>query len=674
MAKDFLPINKNDMQKRGWDELDFVVITGDAYVDHPSFGTAIISRVIEAEGFRVGIIAQPNWKTDADFKRFGRPKYAFMINSGNIDSMVAHYTAAKKKRSDDAYSAGNKAGKRPDRALTVYCKKVREIYPDVPIIVGGLEASLRRFANYDYWDDEVKPSVLLESGADILIYGMGENQIIEIVNRFKNGLSVKEMTDIKGICYVSEAPVNGKTLPSFEAVKADKREYAKAARMELDEADHIRGKTLVQKHGKSFLVQNPPMPPLTQSELDRVYGLPYMRYYHPVYESEGGVPAIKEVEFSITHNRGCFGACNFCSLAFHQGRFITCRSKQSVINEAKSFLDNPHFKGYIHDVGGPTANFRRPSCDLQLKQGLCKGRKCLAPAPCKNLVANHEEYLDILREMRKIKGIKKVFIRSGIRFDFLMEDKDEQFFRELVKYHISGQLKVAPEHCSAAVLDKMGKPHIESYIRFKKKYDRLNNEEGMKQFLVPYLMSSHPGSTLKDAIELALFLKKEHIHPQQVQDFYPTPGTISTAMFYTGLDPYTMEPVFVPKTYEQKKMQRALLQYFKPENHDIVRKALIQAGRADLIGFTDKCLVPPERSGGKGTAHRKGKYTQGGYGRADAKSAGGTADGKSGKYGKKGRGGKSAGNAKNGDRRKVSHQWISEKSTKKSGKSKRQTR
>lgn len=665
MAKDFLPINKNDMQKRGWDELDFVVITGDAYVDHPSFGTAIISRVIEAEGFRVGIVAQPNWKTDADFKRFGRPKYAFMINSGNIDSMVAHYTAAKKKRSDDAYSAGNKAGKRPDRALTVYCKKVREIYPDVPIIVGGLEASLRRFANYDYWDDEVKPSILVESGADILIYGMGENQIIEIVNRFKNGLSVKEMTDIKGICYVSEVPVNGKTLPSFEAVKADKREYAKAARMELDEADHIRGKTLVQKHGKSFLVQNPPMPPLTQSELDRVYGLPYMRYYHPVYESEGGVPAIKEVEFSITHNRGCFGACNFCSLAFHQGRFITCRSKQSVINEAKSFLDNPHFKGYIHDVGGPTANFRRPSCDLQLKQGLCKGRKCLAPAPCKNLVANHEEYLDILREMRKIKGIKKVFIRSGIRFDFLMEDKDEQFFRELVKYHISGQLKVAPEHCSAAVLDKMGKPHIESYIRFKKKYDRLNNEEGMKQFLVPYLMSSHPGSTLKDAIELALFLKKEHIHPQQVQDFYPTPGTISTAMFYTGLDPYTMEPVFVPKTYEQKKMQRALLQYFKPENHDIVRKALIQAGRADLIGFTDKCLVPPERSGGKDTAHRKGKYTQGGYGRADAKS---------GKYGKKGRGGKSAGNAKNGDRGKVSHQWISEKSTKKSGKSKRQTR
>ena len=680
-----------------------MVITGDAYVYHPSFGTSIISRVIEAEGFRVGIIAQPNWKTDTDFKRFGRPKYAFMINSGNIDSMVAHYTAAKKKRSDDAYSAGNKAGKRPDRALTVYCKKVREIYPDVPIVVGGLEASLRRFANYDYWDDEVKPSILLESGADILIYGMGENQIIEIVNRFKNGLSVKEMTDIKGICYISEIPVNGKSLPSFEMVKTDKREYAKAARMELDEADHIRGKTLVQKHGKSFLVQNPPMPPLTQSELDRVYGLPYMRYYHPVYESEGGVPAIKEVEFSITHNRGCFGACNFCSLAFHQGRFITCRSKQSVINEAKSFLDNPHFKGYIHDVGGPTANFRRPSCDLQLKQGLCKGRKCLAPAPCKNLVANHEEYLDILREMREIKGIKKVFIRSGIRFDFLMEDKDEQFFRELVKYHISGQLKVAPEHCSAAVLDKMGKPHIESYIRFKRKYDRLNNEEGMKQFLVPYLMSSHPGSTLKDAIELALFLKKEHIHPQQVQDFYPTPGTISTAMFYTELDPYTMEPVFVPKTYEQKKMQRALLQYFKPENYDIVRKALTIAGRTDLIGFSEKCLVPPQRNDSRSTAGQGkngkspgnrngygGGYSSGqnganGQGHGADKNGGkhqsGGKNSKNNKYNKynntgnkNGRDGKSAGNDKNGDRRKVSHQWISEKSTKKSGKSKRRTR
>ena len=571
MIKDFLPINKEDMEKRGWDELDFVVITGDAYVDHPTFGTAIISRVIEAEGFRVGILAQPNWKTDTDFKRFGRPKYAFMINSGNIDSMVAHYTAAKKRRSDDAYSAGNKAGKRPDRAVTVYCKKVREIYPDVPIVIGGLEASLRRFANYDYWDDRVRPSILVESGADILIYGMGENQTVEIVNRLRNGEDIKSMTDIKGTCYLSDKPIAGKFVPSFEQVRDEKREYAKAARIELDEADHIRGKMLVQKHGDRFLVQNPPMPPLTQPELDRVYELPYMRYYHPIYESEGGVPAIKEVEFSITHNRGCFGACNFCSLAFHQGRFITCRSKQSVLKEAEELTKNPHFKGYIHDVGGPTANFRRPSCDLQLKQGLCKGRKCLAPAPCKNLVADHREYLDILRSMRNIKGIKKVFIRSGIRFDFLLEDSDEEFFRELVKYHISGQLKVAPEHCSAAVLDKMGKPHIESYIRFKKKYDEFNRNEGLKQYLVPYLMSSHPGSTLKDAIELALFLKREHIHPQQVQDFYPTPGTISTAMFYTELDPYTMEPVFVPKTREEKKMQRALLQYFKPENYDIVR-------------------------------------------------------------------------------------------------------
>lgn len=632
MIKDFLPINKEDMEKRGWDELDFVVITGDAYVDHPTFGTAIISRVIEAEGFRVGILAQPNWKTDTDFKRFGRPKYAFMINSGNIDSMVAHYTAAKKRRSDDAYSAGNKAGKRPDRAVTVYCKKVREIYPDVPIVIGGLEASLRRFANYDYWDDRVRPSILVESGADILIYGMGENQTVEIVNRLRNGEDIKSMTDIKGTCYLSDKPIAGKFVPSFEQVRDEKREYAKAARIELDEADHIRGKMLVQKHGDRFLVQNPPMPPLTQPELDRMYELPYMRYYHPIYESEGGVPAIKEVEFSITHNRGCFGACNFCSLAFHQGRFITCRSKQSVLKEAEELTKNPHFKGYIHDVGGPTANFRRPSCDLQLKQGLCKGRKCLAPAPCKNLVADHREYLDILRSMRNIKGIKKVFIRSGIRFDFLLEDSDEEFFRELVKYHISGQLKVAPEHCSAAVLDKMGKPHIESYIRFKKKYDEFNRNEGLKQYLVPYLMSSHPGSTLKDAIELALFLKREHIHPQQVQDFYPTPGTISTAMFYTELDPYTMEPVFVPKTREEKKMQRALLQYFKPENYDIVRKALKIAGRSDLIGYGEKCLVPPDKNE-RTFSEKSGKKKQ-----------------------------VSSKNMKN-NKRKVSHQWISERST-----------
>ena len=646
MTKDFLPITKRDAQKRGWDELDFVFITGDAYVDHPSFGTAIISRVIEAEGFKVGIVAQPNWKTDTDFKRFGRPKYAFMINSGNIDSMVAHYTAAKKKRSDDAYSPGNKAGKRPDRALTVYCKRVRQIYPDVPVIIGGLEASLRRFANYDYWDDEVKTSVLIDSGADLLIYGMGENQIIEICNRFKAGESIGHMTDIRGTCYIAKSVEGMKFLPSLEQVRNDKREYAKAARIELDEADHIRGKRLVQKHGDVFLVQNPPMPPLTQKELDRVYGLPYMRYYHPIYESEGGVPAIREVEFSITHNRGCFGACNFCSLAFHQGRFITCRSKQSVLNEARELVNNPHFKGYIHDVGGPTANFRRPSCDLQLKQGLCKGKKCLAPTPCKNLVATHREYLDILREMRKIEGIKKVFIRSGIRFDFLMEDGDEQFFRELVKYHISGQLKVAPEHCSAAVLDKMGKPHIESYIKFKKKYDRLNSEEGMNQFLVPYLMSSHPGSTLNDAIELALFLKKEHIHPQQVQDFYPTPGTISTAMFYTGLDPYTMEPVFVPKTYEQKKMQRALLQYFKPENYDIVRKALRMAGRADLIGFKADCLVPPEKDG---NLRRKSDYNkdQQNFGRGNKAFSGQN---------------RSKGN-KSGGKKRVSHQWISDRSS-----------
>ena len=478
---DFLPIDRAGMEKRGWNELDFLIVTGDAYVDHPSFGTAIISRVVEAEGFRVGVLAQPDWRSCDDFMRFGRPKYAVMISSGNIDSMVAHYTAAKKKRSDDAYSAGNKSGKRPDRAVTVYCRKFREIYPDLPIIIGGLEASLRRFAHYDYWDDAVRPSILLESGADLLTYGMGENQTIEIVNRLAGGEAVSSLRDIKGTCYVSDTPVIGTFLPSFQEVSSDKKAYAKASRVELDEQDHIRGKLLVQKHGKKFLVQNPPMPPLTTAQLDRVYALPYMRYYHPIYEKEGGVPAIREVEFSITHNRGCFGACNFCSLAFHQGRFIVCRSEDSVLKEAEMLTHNPHFKGYIHDVGGPTANFRRPSCDMQLANGLCKGKKCLAPAPCKNLVVDHTEYLDILRKMRRIKGIKKVFIRSGIRFDYLIEDRDDEFFRELVKYHISGQLKVAPEHCSAAVLDKMGKPHIESYLRFKKRYEQYNHEERMDQ-------------------------------------------------------------------------------------------------------------------------------------------------------------------------------------------------
>lgn len=588
----FLPISKEDLVTRGWDSIDFLLVTGDAYVDHPSFGTAIIGRVLEAKGFRVAVLSQPNWNSTKDFLQFGTPRLGIMINAGNIDSMVAHYTAAKKKRSEDVYSPGGIAGKRPDRAVIVYANKAREAFPNLPIIIGGLEASLRRFAHYDYWQDAVRRSVLLDCGADLLSYGMGENQTIEIATRLQKGETIADLTDILGTCYISNQPVEGSFLPSYEEVCRDKKLYAKAARMELDEQDHIRGKKLVQKHGNRFLVQNPPMPPLTTEELDWVYSLPYQRYYHPVYENQGGVPGIEEVEFSITHNRGCFGACNFCSLAFHQGRFITARSEQSVLQEAEQLTRNPRFKGYIHDLGGPTANFRFPACKHQLENGLCKGKKCLAPTPCKNLIADHREYLSILRKMREIPGIKKVFIRSGIRFDYLLEDQNDDFFIELVKHHVSGQLKVAPEHCSAAVLDKMGKPHIETYLKFQKKYQEYNQQIHKEQYLVPYLMSSHPGSTMMDALELAVFLKKNHLRPQQVQDFYPTPGTISTAMFYTELDPYTLQPVYVPKTPEDKAAQRAMLQYFKKENHDVVRKALISIGRRDLIGSGKHCLVP----------------------------------------------------------------------------------
>jgi len=601
----FLPLTPDEARERGWNEIDFLLITGDAYVDHPSFGTAIIGRVLEAEGYRVAIVSQPNWRNLDDFKQFGQPRLGIMINSGNIDSMVAHYTAAKKKRSDDAYSPGGKAGKRPDRALIVYANRAREAYPDTPIIVGGLEASLRRFAHYDYWQDEVRQSILLDCGADLLSFGMGENQTIQIAHRLSRGESIRNLTDVLGTCYVSSDPVDGCFLPSFEEVCGDKRAYAKAARIELDEQDHIRGRRLIQKHGKRFLVQNPPMPPLTTQELDWVYSLPYQRYYHPSYEAMGGVPAIEEVEFSIVHNRGCFGACNFCSLAFHQGRFITCRSEQSILDEATQLTHNPRFKGYIHDVGGPTANFRFPACKQQLDHGLCKGKKCLAPTPCKNLIADHREYLALLRKMRQIPKIKKVFIRSGIRFDYLMADQNDEFFEELVEHHISGQLKVAPEHCSAAVLDQMGKPHIETYLAFQQKYHELNRKLHKQQYLVPYLMSSHPGSRLQDAIELALFLKKQHLRPQQVQDFYPTPGTISTAMFYTELDPYTMQPIYVPKTPEQKAAQRAMLQYFRPENHDVVRKNLISVGRRDLIGNGERCLVPEAKPIKAVTNHQK---------------------------------------------------------------------
>ena len=593
----FLPMNAAEMRERGWDGVDFVYVCGDSYVDHPSFGAAIITRVLEDCGCRVAFLAQPNWKNDADFTQFGKPRLGFMVSAGNIDSMVAHYTVAKRKRHDDAYTAGGKNGKRPDRAVTVYCSILKRLYPDSPVIIGGLEASLRRFAHYDYWSDSVMPSILFDSKADILVYGMGELQTVEIARRLGEGYPVEALQDIRGICYKVRTedyvPKSAVDLPSFERVRESKRDYAAAAARELEEADAVRGRTLIQRHGKYLLVQNPPMQPLGTEQLDWVYSLPYERWYPPCYESLGGVPGIEEVEFSITHNRGCFGACNFCSLAFHQGRTVTVRSEESVLKEAESFLENPRFKGYISDVGGPTANFRLPSCEKQKKLGMCKNRKCLAPTPCPNMQVSHSEYLDLLRKLRQLRGIKKVFIRSGIRFDYLMEDEDDAFFEELVRYHISGQLRVAPEHCSAAVLDKMGKPHIQTYKRFCDKFYALTGKEKKNQYVVPYLMSSHPGATLKDAVELALFCKAENIHPKQVQDFYPTPGTISTAMFYTELDPYTLEPVYVPKKESDKAMQRALLQYFIPENKPLVTKALIKAGRRDLIGSGKKCLVTP---------------------------------------------------------------------------------
>lgn len=593
----FLPMNIKEVKARGWDEVDFVYVMGDSYVDHPSFGAAIITRVLEDCGYKVAVLSQPDWKNDADFLQFGKPRLGFFVTAGNIDSMVAHYTVAKRKRSDDAYTAGGKNGKRPDRAVTVYSNIIRRLYPDSVIIIGGLEASLRRFAHYDYWKNTVMPSVLFDSKADIISYGMGELQTIEMAKRLSEGYPVEALYDIRGICYAVKTsdyvPKTVVELPSYERVCESKKDYAIAARKELEEADAVRGKTLIQRHGNCILIQNPPMQPLDTKQLDYVYSLPYERWYPQCYEKLGGVPGIQEVLFSITHNRGCFGACNFCSLAFHQGRAVTVRSKQSVIDEAKSFLNDKRFKGYISDVGGPTANFRLPSCEKQKKAGLCKSRKCLAPTPCPNMQVSHTEYLDILRELRKLDGIKKVFIRSGIRFDYLMEDQSDEFFEELVKYHISGQLRVAPEHCSAAVLDRMGKPHIETYKKFCDKFYKLTGRMSKDQYIVPYLMSSHPGSTLKDAVELALFCKRENIHPKQVQDFYPTPGTISTCMFYTGIDPYTMKEVYVPKTEEEKSMQRALLQYFIPENKQKVIKALIKAGRKDLIGYDSKCLVQP---------------------------------------------------------------------------------
>ena len=600
---EFLPVSKADMEERGWWWYDFLLVTGDAYVDHPSFGTAVIGRVLEAEGYRVAVLAQPDWHSADAFRAMGRPRLGVMIGSGNLDSMVAHYTAAKKRRSEDFYSPGKKAGLRPDHAVIVYANRAREAFPDLPIVIGGLEASLRRFAHYDYWDDNVRRSALADAGADILVYGMGEYATREIARRLKRKEPVGSLTDIRGTAVLVSDPsicaYDSLTLPSFEAVSTNMTDYADATRVEYEEHDPVRGKALIQPHGNRYLIVNPPAMPLSTEELDFVAELPYTKQYHPMYEPMGGVPAIEEVKFSVIHNRGCFGGCNFCSLAFHQGRMVTSRSHESVIREVTALTKFPDFKGYINDVGGPSANFRHPSCAKQVKYGMCAQKRCLAPTPCPNIDADHSDYLALLRKLRNIPGVKKVFVRSGIRYDYMLEDKNQEFFAELVKYHISGQLKVAPEHCIDSVLDYMGKPHIGVYEKFMDQYRRLNDKYSKEQYIVPYLMSSHPGSTLQDAVALAEYLNSKGRQPEQVQDFYPTPGTISTCMYYTGLDPITMKPVYVAKSYHEKAMQRALLQWKRPDKRKLVIEALKEAGREDLIGYGPKCLVRPDAPTGK---------------------------------------------------------------------------
>lgn len=595
---EFLPINKEEMNHRGWEEVDFVYVNGDSYVDHPSFGCAIITRVIEQMGFKVGFLAQPDYKNKESFAEFGKPKYGFLVSAGNVDSMVNHYSVAKKKRNTDFYTAGGVMGKRPDYATVVYCNKIRELYgEEMPIIIGGVEASLRRFAHFDYWADKVLPSVLVESKADLLSFGMGENSIKEIVSRLRDGEPISQITDVLGTAYLSKTlnqlPNGYIECASYEKVKNDKLAYAKASQIQLNQQDYAKGKTIVQKHGDLYLVQNPPAKPLSREEMDWVYNLQYKKTYHPSYEVLGGVPSIQEVQFSIIHNRGCFGACNFCAITLHQGKYVTSRSHESVIKEAEEMVNHPDFKGYIHDVGGPTADFRSPSCENQLEKGICSHKKCLSPTPCPNLKPDHSDYIALLRKLRKIKGVKKVFVRSGIRFDYVMYEKNDNFLKEIVNHHVSGQLKVAPEHISDNVLKYMGKSPVKVYKAFSKKFYQLSKEAKKEQYLVPYLMSSHPGSTLADAIELALFLKKENLRPEQVQDFYPTPGTVSTCMYYTGLDPNTLKPVHVEKDPHQKAMQRALLQYFKPNNKHLVEEALKKAGREDLIGNGVHCLVKP---------------------------------------------------------------------------------
>lgn len=617
LGKTFLPVTAEEVKRRGWDAPDFVYVCGDAYVDHPSFGHAIISRILEKAGYRVAMLCLPPWQDASAFMRFGRPRLGFLVTAGVIDSMVNHYTVAKKRRHEDAYAPGGQSGLRPDRATIVYCNRIRQAYRDVPILIGGTEASLRRFSHYDYWDDKVRHSILVDSGATLLMFGMGEKSILECANWVADGMNPAALRHIRGICYMSKTPDPACIqLPGHQEVCGDKQKYAQAFLVQYEEQDAIRGKRLCQMQDNDrYLIQNEPSLPLSRAELDAVYDLPYTRRWHPMYDKDGGVPALAEVEFSIASTRGCFGSCSFCAITFHQGRIIQSRSVESIEAEARLLTTLPRFKGYIHDVGGPTANFRIPSCRKQLQCGACKNRQCLFPKPCKNMQVSHAELIEILRRLRALPRVKKVFIRSGLRYDYIMADPDPTFLEELCKHHISGQLKVAPEHVCPYVLEKMGKPGRDVYDAFVKRYKDLNERLGLKQYLIPYLMSSHPGSDLNAAVELACYLHETGFYPEQVQDFYPTPGTLSTCMFYTGLDPRTMKPVFIARAPQDKAMQRALMQYRSPQNRPLVRKALRLAGREDLIGFGKKCLVPPERgtTSERGSTGSSVKHTKVGY-------------------------------------------------------------
>ena len=634
MIHDYLPVCREDMDRRGWDACDFVYVSGDAYVDHPSFGPAIISRLLEARGYKVGIIAQPDWKNPESIQILGKPRLGFLVSAGNMDSMVNHYSVSKKRRQQDSYTPGGVMGKRPDYATVVYCNLIRSVYKDAAIIIGGIEASLRRLAHYDYWSNKLKRSILLDSQADLISYGMGEHSIVEIADALNSGIDIKDITFIDGTVFKTrnlDIVYDYKMLPDYQELKDDKKVYAQSFFVQYSNTDPVLGKRLVEPYyGKEFVVQNPPAKPLTQEEMDEVYALPYMRNYHPCYEAEGGIPAIREIKFSLISNRGCFGACSFCALTFHQGRIIQARSHESLVEEAKLLTEEPDFKGYIHDVGGPTANFRFPACEKQLTKGACPNRQCLFPEPCKNIRADHSDYISLLRKLRAIPKVKKVFIRSGIRFDYVLADKNRAFLRELCEYHVSGQLKVAPEHVADAVLKRMGKPKNSVYMQFVKEYKDMNKKIGKEQYLVPYLMSSHPGSTLKEAVELAEYLRDLGYMPEQVQDFYPTPSTLSTCMYYTGLDPRTMEEVYTPHNPHEKAMQRALIQYRNPKNYDLVKEALIKAGRTDLIGFDKKCLIRPREMhwGGAGAyegnaSRREGRPSGGnGFGGGQKHAAG----------------------------------------------------